>query len=254
MDFLKDFPDIQKFFENYILLGKIYDQNLEKKIQDIYQKNHQYNFFRTHLISIDAIVKELLQNAFKANVKRWIIERYNLDPTKELDYKKLLRIFKHLLYFVKIEEFENKSMEFDYWFCLIFSFHPKVCMIHVLNEGSLLQREEERIRKKFMESRNIVSVYDYYSNYSDAEEGAGMGIAMIVTLLKQMGLEHRNFLIFNHQNQHGKDMIVSRVYIPMDSKYLLPRKKFEILQKSSKESVESIRQKIQSKHLYIPFL
>lgn len=253
MNFLQHYPDIQKFFKNYTLCEKVYDENLEKKIQTIYQENQHLSFFRKHLISIDTIIKELLQNAFKANVKRWIIERYNLDPTKETDYNKLLRIFKHLLYFVKVEEFKTKLPEFNYYFYIILSFHPKVCIIHVLNEGSLLQREEERIRKKFIESKQIVSVYDYYSNFSDIEEGAGMGIALIVMLLKQMGLKDRNFLIFNHKTL-AEDMIVSRIFLPMDSTYKLPREKFEILRKTSGESIESLREKLHKECLYIPFL
>ncbi|MFN3605251.1 MAG: hypothetical protein ACK4UJ_11140 [Leptonema sp. (in: bacteria)] len=251
--FFQYYPDIKKFFDNFQITAKVYNNKLEKKLNSIYEKNLHYEFFTKNLIVIDAIIKELVQNAMKANIKRWVIKRYALNPLNEIDYKKSLRIFKHILYFIKIEEFEKKISDFDFYFCIYFSFHSKVLILHVLNEGYLFPQEEARIRKKFLESREIKNVYDYYSHFSDTEEGAGMGIAMIVMLLKQIGLDHRNFLIFN-TNYQEKNWIVSRVFIPMDLNYKIPRKKFEILLKNSNENSESLRKKIQNQTLYIPFL
>lgn len=252
MDFLDSFPDIQKFFKNYKIISKVFNDELDKNLNSIYEENFHYEFFIKNLIPIDAIIKELIQNAMKANIKRWILKRYNLNPLNEIDYKKSLRIFKHILYFVKTEEFEKKIPDFDYFFYIYLSFHPDVLIIHILNEGQLLPKEEERIRKKFIESQKVNNVYDYYSRFSDTEEGAGMGIAIIVMLLRQIGLDHRNFLIFNFSNQ-DKNFIVSRMYIPFQKDYQTPRQKFDNILKDYNISKEEFRKKIQEGLLYLPF-
>ncbi|GIX43083.1 MAG: hypothetical protein KatS3mg129_2816 [Leptospiraceae bacterium] len=256
MDFLQNFPDILKNFDNYHIQGKMLDNEVEKKLDYIYKKNLKYDFFSKNLISIDMIIKELIQNCIKAHIKRWIFKRYKLNPLEPLDYQKSLRILRHILYFIRIEELVNNIKDYDYYYDVYLSFHKKLLLLHIINEGNLLPIEEKRIRLKFQETFLVNNLYDFYLKYSDTQEGAGMGIAIIIMLLKQIGLDSRHFVIFNYQNNQSKQIFktISRIYIPFDKNYLLPRKKFDIYLKNHSIKKEELREKIKKNLIYIPFI
>lgn len=257
MYYLDYLPDVKKYFKNFHIQGQILNNDIEKKLKRIYKKSFTCNFLKLNIIPIDMIIKELIQNAIKAHIKRWIIKRYQLNPHDQIDYIKVLRILKHILYFVSIEEFLFKISDFDYKFDVLLSIHENVLLIHVINEGKLLSWEEERIRKKFQESYHIKNLYDYYLNYSDTQEGAGMGIAIIMILLRQIGIDDRNFVIFNLSDQSKNQNIektISRLYIPLNSSYLTPRKKFEIYKEIHSISGDNLRDLIINNKIYIPFL
>ena len=255
MNFLENYPDIIQFFDNFHVRGNLLNDELEEKLKEIYKKNIKYDFFAKNIISIDMIIKELIQNCIKAHIKRWIINRYKLNPLDDLDYQKLLRILKHILYFLRVEELVNLSEDFNYHFDVYLSFHPKLLLIHILNEGKLFPEEEKRIRLKFLESILEDNLYNYYLKHSDSQEGAGMGIAIINIILKQIGLASRNFVIFNFKDPHQEiHKTVSRIYIPLDKSYQLPRYKFEIYLKHHYITPEELRNRIRQKEIYIPFL
>lgn len=249
------YPDIKKYFKNFHIRGKILNSEIEETLKKIYQHSFDNDFLKFNIIPMDMIIKELIQNAIKAHIKRWIIKHYELNPENQMDYIKVLRILKHILYFTSMEEFLSKVSDFHYQFDIFLSIHKNVLLIHVINEGALLIWEEERIRKKFQETCYIKNLYDYYLNYSDTQEGAGMGIAIIIILLRQIGISDRNFVIFNlmDSNHLKVEKTVSRIYIPLSTDYITTRKKFEIFQNTHAISKEYLRKLIKDNRIYIPF-
>ncbi len=253
MDFLLNYPDISIFFSNYKIEGTILNDRVVQDLQNIYSLYQDLDFLRKNTIAIDMIIKELIQNSIKANIKRWVLDRYKLNPENEQEYYKSLRILKHILYFIKVEDFEKKDLEFNYNFKVYLSFHPEMMIIHVLNQKSLFSIEEHRVRNKFKESEDLDTLYEYYLKFSDTEEGAGMGIAIINLLLKQIGLNSRNFSIFSFFDGR-ESYTVSRVIIPFKNHKLLPRQKFDIYCQKQHIVPESLRELLNRKLIYISFL
>jgi hypothetical protein len=255
MNFLENFPDLLLFFENYHIQGKIFNSEIENQLKEVFEMNKKYPFFSKNQIIIEMIIKELIQNCIKAHLKRWILQRYKLNPHNPIDYQKCLRILKHILYFIRLEELSKNFKDYEYYYDVFLSFNHKLLILHIVNEGNLFPPEEQRIRNKFQERIDSNNLYDYYLKYGDTEEGSGMGIAMIIMLLKKLGYDARHFVIFNYtDNVFNTYKTVSRVYIPFDLNYQLPRKKFDIYINNSNITKEELREKIQEKKIYLPFI
>ncbi|MCS7206184.1 MAG: hypothetical protein NZ853_10850 [Leptospiraceae bacterium] len=253
MNFLDLYPDLKFFFKNIHIQGKVLTPQIDQQLKEIYENELSKRISAAQLISIDMMLKELIQNSIKANIKKWIIQRYKLNPNDKNDYKKALRILKHILYFVKIEDFETKIDDFDNYFEVFLSFDDKVLIIHVLNEGILLQEEEKRIRRKFRESKQDLNIYDYYLQKSDTEEGAGMGILIVIMILKQLGFSERHFAIFCVKEGVHFVKTVSRLYIPFKNNYSLPRQRFSEYCERFSIKPHVLRKKIHSKKIYLRF-
>jgi len=129
--------------------------------------------------------KELAINASKANYKllfqKYVAEKQGVIPDE--DYKRFLELFK-----IEIEENGNSNLlewakRDDRYYTITFQSSIDSIEIWVTNTQNITLIEKEQILKKL--SPETLSGDSYFDNSDDNTEGAGLGLTLIVNVLKK---------------------------------------------------------------------
>jgi signal transduction histidine kinase len=137
-------------------------------------------------------IEELLVNAKKANTKRVYFLEKQLDITKTCDYEKGMKSFKADT-FSDIDRYLRLQKEAKLYVKLILQEKREKIEIEVRNNVELMPNEYRRMHDKLARA----SQYDVEDTFrqTDETEGAGLGLAIIVLFLKQIGLSEANLSI-----------------------------------------------------------
>lgn len=158
--------------------------------------------------AINYIVKEMIANANNANLKRVhfhfkgqdINKRYKFGMGDFLD--ELANEEKNKEYIDKIKDMELKvGIEF-YVF-------DKNLIISVKNNYKISEDEVRIIDERFSMAKNFKDLKEIYNTRLNTKEGKGLGIIMIILLLRKIGLKEEN-LKFNVTN----DATIVKLIIP----------------------------------------
>ena len=139
-------------------------------------------------------VKELAVNANKANTKRVYFQEKNLNLQNPDDYQ------------IGMVNFKSETLEsLEYWLDLQkkrglfirFIFHPerenfRIC---VINNSEITRSEQMRIYDRIARSRTFSSLDEAFSEVMDDSEGAGLGIVIVILMLKKIGLDENAYEI-----------------------------------------------------------
>lgn len=150
---------------------------------------------------------ELLGNADKANIKRCFCKEYNLDINNPIDYEAAMIDFKfeissNLNYYRELQKKNHMYVKLR----LSYS-DGSVCM-KIINKATLTDIEKTRIMKKLERAKQYQSIEEAYLTI-DQSEGSGLGLIIIVLMLKQIGLGPECFTI---ESKNGET--ISSVKIP----------------------------------------
>lgn len=196
-----------------------------------------------------ACMRELVQNAAKANLKRLVFEEQGLNPHDESQYQSGLDAFRKSLASRRIQHYRPILHQKDVPFFVRIRWDQKVLLLQVDNHYSMLPVEENRIREKFTHSSGMDNLYEFFMTYGDSTEGAGMGIAMVQILLRQAAMDIHNFTIFSDP---GKNRTTARILMPLTPDYQTPRVRFEALRAERGISAEQLRREIVDGKLEFP--
>lgn len=188
-----------------------------------------------------ACMRELVQNAAKANLKRLVFEEQGLNPHDEEQYQSGLDAFRKSLASRRIQHYRPILHERDVPFYVRIRWDHSVLLLQVDNHYSMLPVEENRIREKFMHSSGMDNLYEFFMTYGDSTEGAGMGIAMVQILLRQANMDIHNFTIFSDT---GKNRTTARILMPLTAEYQTPRVRFALACERQGISPEEMRKQI----------
>ena len=182
-------------------------------------------FNRIDLMEISySSAKELVINATKANLKRVMYKELGLDITNPDDYNKGLDQFKDNLTEDKISTYKHFFKKYDLPVTATFYYTKDVLNIKVKNNFPLLPIEEERIRDKFQKATSFSSLIDFFMEYGDSTEGAGMGITMVGILLDQSGISKHSFSLYSSDKYQET---VAKIEIPLHDDYISKREMFQ---------------------------
>jgi hypothetical protein len=182
-------------------------------------------FNRKDLMEISySSAKELVINATKANLKRVLFREIGLDITDRNDYDKGIEEFKGHLTEDKIMSYKPLFKKYDLPVTATFYYAKDVLNIKVKNNFPLLPVEEERIRDKFQKATSFSSLIDFFMEYGDSTEGAGMGITMVGILLDQSGINKHSFSLYSSEKYKET---VAKIEIPLTDNYISKREMFE---------------------------
>lgn len=193
----------------------IADKDVEKEVGNIlriiFDKFHKSDYVGVMITCL----MELIINAAKANLKRIIFETNHLDIDDEEMYLKGMMKFKDLLIESTYIKYFNELKEHDYWIKVFFAYDEKGVKIEVINNAHITRIEEKRIRKKLKKAMQYQSIAQFYIEQGDELEGAGMGIALVIMLLKGLGIPTELFRI---GNINGRETMI-RIEIPLSATY-----------------------------------
>jgi putative nucleotidyltransferase with HDIG domain len=163
---------------------------------------------------VEYCVHELSSNAKKANTKRVYFMENNLDINNPDQYKYGMINFKkdtlnNMPYYLKLQK--NKGL----YIKVNILYTNNSIQIEVCNNVSLAKVEAIRIHDKLARSRQFNSLEDAFSQVLDDSEGAGLGLVVLVLMLKKMGLGEDCFDISGTKTE-----TVARLVIPLGETFL----------------------------------
>lgn len=156
-------------------------------------------------------LRELAVNAKKANTKRVYFETRGLDLNNPEEYEEGMRQFKadtldNIAYYLQ------KQKEKQYYIKLIFQARGSNVVLEVRNNVEITRTEYIRIQDKLARSRKFTSLEEAMSQVLDSSEGAGLGLVILVLMLRKMGLEEECFDIRVENSE-----TVARITVPVNA-------------------------------------
>jgi len=155
-------------------------------------------------------IQELTGNAKKANTKRVYFMERGLDLTDPDDYKKGMAGFKEQT-LGNITHYLQLQKEKGLYIRLIMQMKNNFICIEVRNNVALTKTELIRMHNKLVRSRQFENLEEAMNQVLDESEGAGLGLVILVLMLKKMGLDEDCFDIM----VSGKETI-ARLIVPLD--------------------------------------
>ncbi|MFZ4617966.1 MAG: HDOD domain-containing protein [Rectinemataceae bacterium] len=153
-------------------------------------------------------LRELAVNAKKANTKRVYFESLDLDLANEADYEKGMESFKQDT-LDNIQVYLAKLKEKGLYVKILFHAQGNSIKIEVRNNVEINKTEYLRIHDKLARSRKFNSLEEAMASVLDSSEGAGLGIVIMVLMLKKMGLSEDCFDIWAENGE-----TVARITVP----------------------------------------
>lgn len=144
-------------------------------------------------------IRELLNNAKKANTKRVFFQEEGLDIESLEDYQKGMKYFKektlsNIDHYLRLQE-KNRLYIQSYFRLIRHSLH-----IIISNNAPLLNLEQEKIVYKIKKAKSFQSVEEIFQSVLDESEGAGLGILILILMLRKIGVSDRYFSVVCEKN------------------------------------------------------
>ena len=159
-------------------------------------------------------ILELAVNAKKANTKRVYFTERGLDIANSDDYKEGMSGFKENT-LSNIAHYLQLQKEKGLYIKLVLHIKKNVIHVEVRNNVEITKIESIRIHDKLARSRQYSNLEDALSQVLDDSEGAGLGLVILVLMLKKMGLDDDCFDIFSTDKE-----TIARILIPLEQTHV----------------------------------
>ncbi|MBN2160037.1 MAG: hypothetical protein JW807_11630 [Spirochaetes bacterium] len=188
--------------------------DIEKQIRSTLMAILTYHNCDDLLAPIYTSVKELLINAIKANYKNIYFENYT--PASQfgnhVKYETALQLFQlelsreNSLYLEEIARKDGMKADIEIWAV------GKTLHVKVSNPVNMTETELSNVKQKLTDAEHCIDLADYFlKNMSDPlREGAGLGLILIMMMLKSLRAEKDSLTI-----QSENDMTIAYLKIPL---------------------------------------
>ena len=166
-------------------------------------------------------LSELLTNAKKANTKRVYFKEQNLDINNEMDYHQGMISCKEDT-LTNIEHYLELQKQEGLYIKLILQLNDEGIKIEIRNNALITKFEKKRILEKLRVAQKYEEPHQFVSLMVDQTEGAGLGIIIIVLMLRKIGLSRDNYKVFTSETETITQMLLPLnqvIDIQMDSLY-----------------------------------
>lgn len=222
-----DYFDVEKNLQIAVDDGKIIrvisyamssdvENTLDKIISRILEK-----YDRLDLKSlVYTCTKELAINGTKANLKRLFFIENDLDIANEEDYIKGMELYKNVMKEEITLQYGTRAKQQGLFVRISFVYNEDSLRIEVTNNTGITRQEENRLREKLKKTMKYDDLMQYYLDNADDTEGSGMGIALIIILLKGEHIDPNLFRMCINEN-----LTIARIEIPMAATFVSKRHK-----------------------------
>ncbi|MCR4939669.1 MAG: HDOD domain-containing protein [Treponemataceae bacterium] len=173
-------------------------------------------------------MNELITNAKKANTKRIYFKEKNLDINNQDEYELGMKTFKADT-MSNIKYYLNKQKTEGYFVKLILQLKNDTVWIEIHNNSRLSFFEYKRIHDKMARAEQYESVDEAFNQIIDDTEGAGLGLIIMILMLKKLGISSDHYQVYSDNKE-----TVSKIIIPLTANNL------SSLNELSKEYVDLI--------------
>ena len=139
-------------------------------------------------------IRELATNAKKANAKRVYFEERGLDINKRDDYDNGMETFKNDT-INNLEHYLQLQKEKGLYIKFIFHCMGTRLKIVIRNNVEITKKEQMRVYDRIVRARAFDSLEQAFNEVIDDSEGAGLGLVIMVLMLKKLGLDEESFEI-----------------------------------------------------------
>lgn len=154
-------------------------------------------------------VRELAVNAKKANTKRVYFQEKGLDLLNPDDYKVGMQSFKQDT-LDEIARYLQLQKERGLYIKLIFQAKASTVILEIRNNVAVTKTELIRIHDKLARSRQYATLEEALTQVLDDSEGAGLGLVILVLMLKKVGLDEDCFDIVGTETE-----TIARITVPL---------------------------------------
>ena len=188
----------------FVWFSKSIVQITQFVIHQMLSKHHQ-EFLA---VSIVQLVRECVINAVKANAKRaWVIAN-DLDLNRADASSEVLQRFRDEVV-DHLTDYAFSLKENDLCVKMYYASNDSGFDIIIQNNVEMTTSELSRVRERIEWARTAENLFEGYELFNDNREGAGLGLALNLILLKQAGLGPENFKI---QSANGSTTV--RLSVP----------------------------------------
>ena len=203
-------PDPSKRYSMRIL-----DADMKQQLRDLFDGLETKLGIQGMSVALYSVIMELVGNAVKANLKRAFFRehRYSMDDPDT--YQAGLAAFKQSHGTLKKEDYVGALEDLDLVVSVEVDLDHQRLLAYVENTTILIAEEERRIRKKLGNAMDCSELTDFYMNYGDDIEGSGLGLAMIVFMIREIGFDPKYFRVFHRGNR-----TIARLEFPLEADYV----------------------------------
>ena len=150
---------------------------------------------------------ELLTNAKKANTKRAYFKEKNLDINNEMDYHEGMVSFKdetlnNIRHYLLLQKKQGLYVKF------ILQLYDEGVKIEIRNNSILTIFEKKRINEKLRIAARYTDPKQVIAKVIDQTEGAGLGIIIMVLMLRKLGMSSDNYKVFSTDTETVTQMLL----------------------------------------------
>lgn len=190
------------------ILSYILPRNMEvyiQKVTDAFLEECHQEHLKEY---INFCLSELLINAKKANTKRVYFHEKNLNIFDPKEYEEGMQSFKeetleNINYYLELQRKAGLYVK------LAMRLTDDNVIIEIKNNSKLTPFENERIQDKIRLAHQYKSMEEVVTNVIDQQEGAGLGIIIIILMLKRIGLTKDNYQVFSNDEE-----TITRILLP----------------------------------------
>lgn len=195
-------------------ISKSAEEHIQKAVELILDKLT----YPTLVPTLYTIIKELAINACKANQKRVFFEERGYSMVEPQEYAKGVREYRELFSEEMSHEFGAKAKKKGYYCLISFRYDEDGITIEVVNNTPIAKEEEKAVRERLEKGMLYDDIAQFYIDNADTTEGAGLGLALILIMLKGEGIDPNYFRIIM-----GDDSTVARLEIPLSKRFVSVR-------------------------------
>lgn len=157
-------------------------------------------------------INELSTNAKKANTKRVYFAEKKLNINDQDDYEIGMKSFKedtlsNIGYYLQLQKDAGLYVK------VIMQIKNQDIILEIRNNSEMTKTEYKRVFDKIARSRQFTSLEEALSQVLDESEGAGLGLVIMILMLKKVGLDDDNYQIAVENGE-----TITRITMPMDVK------------------------------------
>ncbi len=148
------------------------------------------------LESLITMLRELIHNAFKANAKRVFFRKMGVPIDDPDSYAAGMADFSVRLK-KGFEGFKEDLEHSDLYVGVTMEKATDGIIIQIVNNSAMTGDELNKIHARIRDAKKNVSFMEVYNQVYDTSEGAGLGIILVLMLMRHSGIDMENFSMFS---------------------------------------------------------
>lgn len=176
------------------------------------------------------VVQELVTNAVKANLKRTFFQSHGFVFDGGESYAAGLSKFKESLNTISQEKWKEAAHELGFKVTVEIDVDEERVLIFVENNAVMIPEEELRLRARLARAMKVRNLIRFSEQYGDDTEGEGLGLALVIMLIKDAGFDPDYFRVFTRDNS-----TVARLEFPLLRDYIPIRQKWQAFGKDDQK-------------------